>query len=483
MSASATTTSPTTSLGFPAGSGRRLLTHSKTSLAVLYNAVLLAWLVAILLGAIVSCGNPANGHQESDTAPDAREDATFALDQNADPEVPQADGGSDAAGPDLTEQLFDPDHLLEIEVTVDPDTWDALRRENPFPPEYMRGVDCEGNPVDRYDWYEAEVTIDGVALERVGIRKKGSFGSLDEDKPSLKLRFDRHVDGQTFSGVDRMTLNNAKQDPGLIRQCLGYQLFADAGVPSPRCNFAHVTVNEVDLGIFVHVEDIKSPFIQRHFNDATGNIYEGVDSDFREGYTITFERKNGEQSVDHPDITALTRALNVPDDELLDELESLIDIDAFLTFWAMEVLINHVDGYAGNINNFFLYRDASDGRFHFIPWGIDIILLDTGMEPVLTNGILASRLYDLPSVRRRYLAELRRLVADVWDVDELQAEVDRMRDLIEPFATEGPLHDEEFDDHVDFMRDVVTHRGAEVLRILDDGAPPGGPPGGGLACP
>ena len=402
---------------------------------------------------------------------------------DADRQLSDADVGRDIAGPDPTEQAFDPDHVLEIEITVDPETWDSLRHQNPFPPEHIRGVDCDGNPVQRYTWYEAQVTIDGTVLERVGIRKKGSFGSLDDDKPSLKLRFDRHIDGQTFGGVDRMTLNNSKQDPALLRQCLGYQLFADAGVPSPRCNFAHVVVNEVDLGIFVHVEDIKRPFVQRHFADATGNIYEGVDSDFRAGYTITFELKNGEQSEDHADIAALTRALTLPDDQLLDALEPLVDIDAFVTFWAIEVLINHVDGYAGNINNFFVYVDPSDGRFHFMPWGIDIILLDTGMEPLLTSGVLASRLYDLPAVREQYLAAVRRLVADVWIVDELEDEVDRMQDLIEPFASEGPLDEGEFDEHVDFLRDVITHRGVEVLRILDDRDPVGGPPGGGLACP
>jgi hypothetical protein len=37
-----------------------------------------------------------------------------------------------------------------------------------------------------------------------------------------------------------MTLNNNKQDPSAIHQCLGYAVFADAGVPAPRCNFAHV---------------------------------------------------------------------------------------------------------------------------------------------------------------------------------------------------------------------------------------------------
>ena len=55
-----------------------------------------------------------------------------------------------------------------------------------------------------------------------------------------------------LSGLRRMTLNNARQDPSYINQCLGYQLFAAAGVPAPRCSFATVTVNGEQLGIYAH---------------------------------------------------------------------------------------------------------------------------------------------------------------------------------------------------------------------------------------
>lgn len=37
---------------------------------------------------------------------------------------------------------------------------------------------------------------------------------------------------------------------------------------------------------------------------------------------------------------------------------------------AAEVLVAHWDGYAGNLNNTYLYADPSDGRFRFVPWGV-----------------------------------------------------------------------------------------------------------------
>ena len=89
-----------------------------------------------------------------------------------------------------------------------------------------------------------------------------------------------YVEGQNLHGVDNITLNNSVQDPSLIRQCIGYQLFTDAGYPSPQCNFAHVYVNGTDLGIYVHVEPIKRTFLRTHFDEDDGDLYEGTVSDF-----------------------------------------------------------------------------------------------------------------------------------------------------------------------------------------------------------
>ena len=84
--------------------------------------------------------------------------------------------------------------------------------------------------------------VDGVALSDVGLRKKGFLGSLDDNKPSLKISLDEYIE-QDLLGTHDITLNNAKQDPSYLNQCLGYATFAAAGVPASRCNFAHVTVN------------------------------------------------------------------------------------------------------------------------------------------------------------------------------------------------------------------------------------------------
>ena len=208
------------------------------------------------------------------------------------------------------------------------------------------------NLISTLAYFSAEVTIDNESHSNVGVRKKGFIGSMNYDKPSFKIRFDKFVDDQTYLDAKRLTLNNDVQDASYVRQCLAYDLFRAVGTPAPRCNYAHVFVNGVDLGIFTNVESIKKPFIRRNFTDPEGNLYEGTLSDFREGWMGTYNQKTNESTPDKAIIEAMAALLEGPDEGLIEALSEYIDMDAFLNFWVVETLTAHWDGYAGNTNNY-----------------------------------------------------------------------------------------------------------------------------------
>ena len=372
---------------------------------------------------------------------------------------------------DYTVAMFDPDHVLRISIEIETADWDVLRNQarNFFD---IIGSSClEEPPVRPFTYFPATVTIDGEVIEQVGVRKKGFFGSLSSIKPSLKLKFSEYREDQRFSGLKRMTLNNAKSDRAYVTQCIGYDLFAKAGVPSPRCSFATVEVNGEDLGLFVHVESLKKQFIDRHFSDNDGNLYEGAISDFRPGWDKTFQIKTNKLEADRSDIVAVTSVLEDSEDSALAAaLQPLVDVDQFIDFWAMEVLISHPDGYARNTNNFYIYNDPTSGQFHFIPWGIDAIMNLTGgvlpweenppPKSVWAEGALTRRLYQVGEFRTQYLDRLQYMLDNVWVEDDLHAEVDRMEALITPF-----LHDDEqqsFQDAIAEVREFVTTRRAEL---------------------
>ena len=337
-------------------------------------------------------------------------------------------GGAEGNAADAVD-LFRPDRLLKVDIAMAEKDWGSLRWQGrSLPHAYSGCLDFDG-----YTYFDAAVTIDGERVDDVAVRKKGFLGSVSSTRPSLKLSFGRGQTHQkrTFHGHKRLTLNNNLEDPSNARQCLAYRLFAQAGVPAPRCNLAHVTAQGKNLGIYTHVEPIKKPFLARVFGDDGGNLYEGQVSDFNPGLVTSFELKTNERQPDRSDLQAVLRALRATDDELWDALDAVIDLDEFLSFWAMEVLVGHTDGYSGNQNNFYLYHDPDDDRLHFIPWGTDSAFVtqhveQSGPTPVSTFGgsELSARLWRIPDVRERYVERLRDLMDELWDEAELDAQVD-----------------------------------------------------------
>lgn len=384
------------------------------------------------------------------------------------------DTGDDVPDVDLSEPLFDPAHLVEVDITIDEADWDELRAQTRSWVQIF-GT-CLTEPfADPFTYFPGSVIVDGQELAEVGVRKKGFLGSLDTEKPSLKIKFDEYVVDQRLFDLKGLTLNNAKQDPAFVRQCLSYATFAAAGIPAPRCNFAHVRVNGRDLGLYVNVEAVNKPFLRRHFDDDEGNLYEGTLSDFRDGWTATFELKTNETANDRSDLDAVVAALEGPDDGLVGAVDAVVDLDQFTTFWAAETLVTHWDGYTGNANNFFAYHDPTTDRFQFMPWGADGTFIPgpdpygNGVVSVQAVSLLPYRLYQVPATRDRYVATLRALLDQAWDETHLLAEVDRMEDLITPVA--DPDGTVGLAARLDEVRSFVEGRRGAILAELDAGPP------------
>ncbi|WP_434044263.1 MULTISPECIES: CotH kinase family protein [Sorangium] len=355
------------------------------------------------------------------------------------------DGGAPGTStPDPSDAMFDPDHVLDVAIEMAPEDWEKLRRESRDVSEVL-GEGCMDGPRESpYTQFPATVTIDGEALEMSAVRKKGFLGSASLSKPSLKVSFDEYVDGREHAGLKGLTLNNARQDPSLIKTCLAFKVFRDAGLPASRCNFAHVTVNGKDLGIYAHVEPVGKRLLERHFPDDGGNLYEGQISDFRDGWSATYEKKTNEDDPDRSDLDAVTAALLASDAELDAELGEILDIAAFRRYWATETLIAAWDGYAGNVNNHFVYFDPASGKMSFLPWGPDMSFDATDPlgpmgrpQSVSAKGAIAHRLYQTPELRALYAEAMAELLDETWKEDELLLEIDRMEELLGPYVSES----------------------------------------------
>ncbi len=439
------------------------------------------WLLVGALSAMAAaCFRPIQnvdfGGDAAAPQPDVRRTVEGGAPEAALPDRGAPDAGAPETGDagDPTAPLFDPGHIVEVRIDLAPGDWTQLRQQTRGIFDLLTG-DCLAVPFPSpFTYFVGTVSVDGQVLTGVGVRKKGFIGSLSTEKPSLKLKFDHTIKSQRAFGADDMTLNNAQQDPALIRQCLGYAAFARAGIPVSRCNFAHVVVNGADLGVFVHVEAVDKDLLRRHFTDVTGNLYEGTLSDFHTTFLGTFDLKTNEAANDRRDLAALATALTAPDAELISRLEPLVNLDQFFDYWAMESVLRHWDGYANNTNNFFVYHDPTSGRFTFLPWGIDGIMDPSNATDrpvaVVNKAELTRRLYAMQPTRDRYLGRVRALLDSAFKETDILAEIDRMQRLISPVDSAADAAAVRAG--IDSVRAFVRTRRQAVLAEL--GAPPPG---------
>ena len=238
---------------------------------------------------------------------------------------------------------------------------------------------------------------------------------------------------------------------------------------APSCDFVQVFLNDEDLGAYSEVSSIKKDFLRETFGDADGDLYEGTLSDFTEVWIGTFEAKTDDTAPPLEGLRDLVDALALPDEELRAGLEAVLDLDAYITYWVAETLVGHWDGYNGNNNNFFLYRDPADGLFHFIPWGPDNAWTDGwfGDAPLYAVATLPRRLYATDWGRDLFYAELRRQHETHARPSELRDTFDRMREEVLSVALDRDAVSGAIDD----TWAVVEARYDAYARLLE-GEPP-----------
>ena len=110
------------------------------------------------------------------------------------------------------DHFFDTSRLVKIDLKVEPADWDKVRVQHRSLVKTLRTDIPPSEQKKPFSYVSANLTIDGTDIGRVAIRKKGFVGSLDYDRPSLKIQIDQYEKKKMFAGVDTLTLNNNKQD-------------------------------------------------------------------------------------------------------------------------------------------------------------------------------------------------------------------------------------------------------------------------------
>jgi CotH kinase protein len=366
--------------------------------------------------------------------------------------------------------LFDPNSVVGIDLRLPQESLEAL----------------EAEPEVEYEPGTFTLTVAGQTFGplAVGIRLKGGFGSfraLPDEKSGFKIKFDKFVPEQTFSGLKKLTLNNMVQDPSMVHETLAYELFRSVGVVAPRTGYAFVRVNDEPFGLYLDVETLDLIALARWYA-STGHLYEGeYGSDVRPG-APAFEVDEGSKK-NTADLEALSVAANATGGDWSDGMAGFADLGQMTRMWAAERYIGHWDGYSGPPspgndlpNNYYLHSDAA-GEFQMLPWGTDQTWVDrlefSGEAPgIMFEKCLADT--SCAAMYRTALEQVRSAAAGLG----LGAHLDYLAQRLAPCqALEvdpwrefwGP----EIEAGIEATRDFVADRPGELADWL--GVPPGSP--------
>jgi hypothetical protein len=312
---------------------------------------------------------------------------------------------------------------------------------------------------------EGETTFDKVAIHLKGTT--GSFRKLD-DKPAFTLNFSKLSAGQRFHGLSKLHLNNSVEDPSYFNELAGSRLFNAAGVPAPRVTHALVELNGRRLGLYVLKEGFAPEFLGRHFPRADGNLY-----DTGPGFDVdeNLARDQGVGPDDRADLQALAAAAREPElTRRWPALERALDVDRFVSFMAMEVIVCHRDGYCLARNNFRLYHDAPAERLVFLPHGMDQLFgrPDATIRPAM-SGLVARAVMETPEGRRRYRERISFLATNAFDVPALQREADDLLSRLKPLLE--PREARELAQAITTAKERIAERQRELVRQLREPEP------------
>ena len=260
-----------------------------------------------------------------------------------------------SAAPAYASRLFDGSRVHTVDLRVE--NWARFIAEAP-----------------KEQYVPCTVVIDGEEFHQVGLRAKGNNSlrlteSYGLSRYSLKLEFDHYVDGGSYHGLDKFSLDASFQDNSYLKSWLVYDIMDFMEVPAPLRSFVWVTVNGSPWGLFLAIEEPEESFARRNFGADHGQLYkpdynslnaENADVALRyvdddpASYPNIFD--NAKFDVDAADQARLIQALKTLASG--EDLETAVNVDEVLRYFVVQVFVMNWDSYLGHTgHNYFLYEE------------------------------------------------------------------------------------------------------------------------------
>jgi hypothetical protein len=228
---------------------------------------------------------------------------------------------------------------------------------------------------DPYDKSAFPVTVrseEGSVRLRGTVEVKGSF-TRQTEKKSLLIK----LEGGTWRGQSRISLNGMGTDASMMREWLSWELMRALGMVIPEVRYTRLSINGAGHGLFLRIEWIDPGMFERAGLGADGEFYHPYDSVFCGDLTpesLDPARvcwfKLSPRDNDFATLKALTEELRAqPVDSFHELVDRRFDAEAVINWFAVNALVTLTDTYN---KNYFLYLPKKTGKWLVVPWDYDL---------------------------------------------------------------------------------------------------------------
>jgi hypothetical protein len=283
----------------------------------------------------------------------------------------------------------------------------------------------------------ADLRFDGQAIGTVGLNTADG-----EPPPGRPEKVALHVDlaavtpSLRLDGLDALRLEN---DTALLHTVVTHELARRAGLAAPRTSHAAVRLDGQTLGFYVVVEASTDEYFARALGPGHqgGRLYHGP-------WDFDDDPAAAPQTLGDADRSALaalaTTVLAAPDASFAADVAPLLDLDGYITYFAVESVLVSDASYTSSTNHYALYHDPQDGRFVFVPEGMDVLYMSdpVSFPTIPLTGLLGQRVVAIPALYAQYEAEAVRVAGLIEQAPSLeQLIVDRF-ELLQAASGDDP---------------------------------------------
>lgn len=312
----------------------------------------------------------------------------------------------------------------------------------------------------------ATMLFRGETYDSVGVRFRGQTSYqfiTSSQKKSFNITLDWVLDDQEIEGYETLNLINGYEDPSFLKEVI-YQRCSRDHIASAKGNHVQLFINDQNWGIYINVQQLDRQHAKEWFIDRDATRWRAEKTIGGGGFGAGYSTLNwlGWDTATYQDYYTLKKSYkenpwddlvntcfvlnNTPSNLLMDSLANYLDVDGALWFLAHEILFCDDDSYVNKGGmDYYLYFDVATNRMIPIEYDANSCMSlqkatqwtpfyrETSSQYPLMNKLMA-----VPEIRQRYLAHVRTIMEQTFDLTAINAVIDEYAARIDEYVQNDP---------------------------------------------